>query len=58
MLGSEVMHLPMQIKTPEELRIMQYANDIASAAHVEVRRQSDKRRIHVSGLHNALNVAD
>ncbi len=53
MLGSEVMRHPMQIKTPEELRIMQYANDIASAAHVEVRRQSDKRSTHATTLHSA-----
>lgn len=30
----------MQIKTPEELEVMQFANDIASAAHVEVKPQS------------------
>jgi Xaa-Pro aminopeptidase len=28
----------MQFKTPEELAVMQYANDIASAAHVELLR--------------------
>lgn len=28
----------VQFKTPEELAVMQYANDIASAAHVELLR--------------------
>ena len=35
----------MQIKTPEELEIMQYANDIASAAHVEVKARNLKHKL-------------
>ena len=35
-LSIEILGAALQIKTQEELEIMQYANDIASAAHVEV----------------------
>ena len=34
----------MQFKTAEELAVMQYANDIASAAHVELLRYAKPGR--------------
>ena len=36
--GGHPVVVQMQFKTAEELAVMQYANDIASAAHVELLR--------------------
>ena len=43
-----MVHLALQRKTEEELKIMHYANQVASAAHVQVHLAAQAQNMSVS----------
>ncbi len=48
----------MQFKTQEELAVMQYANDIASAAHVELLRYAKPGELIMLHTHHSRWCSD